>query len=102
MADLHTASGNMESDKLNSANAIAIIGMASHFPGANSLEQFWQNLVDGVESITFFDKQDSAEMYIDPGVLDHPDYVRAEPLLEGIDLFDASFFKVNPVIPERV
>ncbi|NEZ55583.1 type I polyketide synthase [Adonisia turfae] len=87
---------NIEPDNLNTANAIAIIGMAGHFPGANSLEQFWQNLVDGVESITFFDKQDSAEMHIDPGVLEHPDYVGAEPLLEGLDQFDASFFSFNP------
>ena len=87
---------NIEPDNFNTANAIAIIGMAGHFPGANSLEQFWQNLVDGVESITFFDKQDSAEMHIDPGVLEHPDYVGAEPLLEGLDQFDASFFSFNP------
>ena len=87
---------NIESDNLIPLNAIAIIGMAGHFPGAKNLEQFWQNLVNGVESITFFDKQDSAELKIDPGVLDHPNYVRAEPLLEDIDLFDASFFNFNP------
>ena len=33
---------------------IAVIGMAGRFPGAKNLEQFWQNLCDGVESIKFF------------------------------------------------
>lgn len=31
---------------------IAIIGMAGQFPGASDLQQFWQNLQDGVESAT--------------------------------------------------
>ena len=30
---------------------IAIIGMACRVPGAEDLDEFWQNLVDGVESI---------------------------------------------------
>jgi phthiocerol/phenolphthiocerol synthesis type-I polyketide synthase E len=29
---------------------IAIIGMAGRFPGADSVEEYWQNLVDGVDS----------------------------------------------------
>jgi len=33
---------------------IAIIGMAGRFPGAGTIEQYWQNLRDGVESLTFF------------------------------------------------
>lgn len=33
---------------------IAIIGMSGRFPGAKDLEDFWQNLRDGVESISFF------------------------------------------------
>ncbi|NEQ96385.1 MAG: SDR family NAD(P)-dependent oxidoreductase [Cyanothece sp. SIO2G6] len=90
------ADPNIELDNFNIDSAIAIIGMAGHFPGANNLEQFWQNLVDGVESITFFDKRDSSELNINPDILDHPDYVGAESLLEGVDLFDASFFNFNP------
>ncbi len=30
---------------------IAIVGMAGRFPGAASVDQFWANLRDGVESI---------------------------------------------------
>jgi acyl transferase domain-containing protein len=33
---------------------IAIIGMSCRFPGAASAEEYWKNLCDGVESITFF------------------------------------------------
>ena len=34
------------------ANAIAVIGMAGSFPGANSVSAFWDNLRRGEESIT--------------------------------------------------
>ena len=33
---------------------IAIVGMSCRFPGACSLEEFWNNLAAGVESITRF------------------------------------------------
>ncbi len=32
---------------------IAIIGIAGRFPKARNIDQFWQNLRDGVESISF-------------------------------------------------
>ncbi|VEP17551.1 Beta-ketoacyl synthase [Hyella patelloides LEGE 07179] len=83
---------NTESENFND---IAIIGMAGRFPGANNLEQFWQNLVDGVESITFFAEEESAESKIDPNSLNNPNYVKAEPILEDIELFDASFFNYS-------
>ena len=33
---------------------VAVIGMAGRFPGAPTVERFWENLRDGVESIRFF------------------------------------------------
>jgi acyl transferase domain-containing protein len=35
----------------NALEGVAIIGMTGRFPGARNLDQFWQNLHDGVESI---------------------------------------------------
>ena len=32
----------------------AVIGMAGRFPGANDLDEYWDNLKNGVESIYFF------------------------------------------------
>jgi len=31
---------------------VAIIGMSGRFPGAQNIEQFWHNLINGVESIS--------------------------------------------------
>lgn len=72
---------------------IAIIGMACRFPGANNPQAFWQNLCNGVESITFFT---DAELEVcDPALLNHPHYVKAGPILPDVDLFDAAFFGIN-------
>ncbi|MDY7005043.1 MAG: SDR family oxidoreductase [Cyanobacteriota bacterium] len=69
---------------------IAIIGMSCRFPGANNTDAFWNNLRDGVESISFFsDREIELE---DPNWIEHPNYVKASPILPDIDLFDAQFF----------
>src|SRR4029450_6683333 len=75
---------------------IAVIGMAGRFPGAKNLEQFWQNLCDGVESINFFTDEDLLARGADPQLLDDPNYVKAEAVLDDIEMFDASFFGYTP------
>ncbi|PZU94480.1 MAG: beta-ketoacyl synthase [Pseudanabaena sp.] len=72
---------------------IAIIGMSGKFPKAKNIDQFWQNLRDGVESISFFNEQDL--IAVDPNLLANPDYVRAFGALADIEWFDANFFGFN-------
>ncbi len=36
---------------------IAVIGMACRFPGAKNIEEFWENMKTGTESITFSQKK---------------------------------------------
>jgi amino acid adenylation domain-containing protein len=78
-----------------SSSAIAIIGMTGRFPGAESVEEFWKNLSDGVESITFFDRSElePSEQAI---AEQNEGYVAARPLLKNADMFDAEFFGVYP------
>ncbi len=76
---------------------IAIIGMAGRFPGAESIEQFWANLVAGKESISFFSDAELAESGLDPAALRRGGhYVPARGVLEDADRFDAAFFGVHP------
>jgi acyl transferase domain-containing protein len=79
-----------------SLEAIAIVGMSGRFPGAKNLDEFWQNLRDGVESVSHFTPEEIIESGLDPSLLDNPNYVKAGAVLEDIDLFDASFFDFNP------
>ncbi|MCC5608944.1 acyltransferase domain-containing protein [Nostoc sp. CHAB 5834] len=78
------------------ADEIAIIGMAGRFPGANNVDIFWQNLRDGVESISFFTDEELISAGIKLTVINDPSYVKAGGLLEDIELFDANFFGFTP------
>ncbi|MEM9903528.1 MAG: SDR family NAD(P)-dependent oxidoreductase, partial [Cyanobacteria bacterium P01_D01_bin.44] len=69
--------------------------MAGRFPGAKSVNQFWQNLCNGVESISFFTDEELAATGIDAALLNDSSYVKAGPVLADIDLFDAQFFSFS-------
>lgn len=75
---------------------IAIIGMSGRFPGSNNVLQFWENLCDGKESITFLSEEELKESGTPEGHLQNPSYIRAASLLDNIDRFDADFFDISP------
>jgi acyl transferase domain-containing protein/acyl carrier protein len=75
---------------------IAIIGMAGRFPGARNTEEFWQNLRDGLETISFYSEEELLSAGIDPAFLKDAQYVRAGVRLPEIEMFDASFFGFTP------
>jgi phthiocerol/phenolphthiocerol synthesis type-I polyketide synthase E len=74
-------------------NGIAVIGLAGRFPGAPNLDVFWQNLKTGVESVTHFSDD---ELDASPALRATPGYVRARAIIDGVDLFDADFFGLQP------
>ena len=74
---------------------IAIIAMSCRFPGADNPEQFWANLRDGVESVSWFDDEEVLAAGVDSELLKHPNYIKAGAVLEEIDKFDAFLFDIN-------
>ena len=70
--------------------------MAARFPGADSVEAFWQNLCEGKESISRFSDEQLLASGVDAALLSHPDYVKAGGVLSEIEQFDASFFGFSP------
>ncbi len=77
-------------------DGIAIIGMAGRFPKAPNVQQFWENLRQGMEGTSFFSDQELEEAGISPDLLRHPNYVKARGVLDDADLFDAGFFGYSP------
>lgn len=75
---------------------IALIGMDCRFPGARNIQEFWHNLVDGVESISRFDDEELRAAGISEKDLRDPNYVRAAPVITDIDMFDPAFFGISP------
>jgi len=70
--------------------SVAIVGLAGRFPGAQNVDEFWENLVEGRETLSFFSDEE-----LDPGAPDElaargePDYVRARGILDNVEMFDA-------------
>ena len=77
-------------------NAIAVIGMACKFPGADSVSEFWENLRDGKESIVTLSEDDLLAEGVSEKALANHAYVRRAGLMKGIDEFDAEFFGFTP------
>ena len=76
---------------------IAIIGIAGRFPGAKNIDEFWQNLRNGVESISFFSDEELVASNIDSETLSDPNYVKAGGVIEDAEFFDAQFFGFTPM-----
>ncbi|MHB8595767.1 MAG: beta-ketoacyl synthase N-terminal-like domain-containing protein [Ktedonobacteraceae bacterium] len=85
-----------DQEKFDQNNEIAIIGMAGRFPGARNIEEFWRNLCNGVESISFFSDQELELPTAHRSLVNDASYVKAGAVLEGIEYFDAPFFGYNP------
>ena len=75
---------------------IAVVGMAGRFPGARNTSEFWRNLRDGIESVTFFSNEALLAAGESAEVLGDPAYVKAQPVLADMDRFDADFFGFSP------
>ncbi|MFN6479148.1 type I polyketide synthase [Nostoc sp. DedQUE07] len=85
-----------EFNNFDDNDEIAIIGINGRFPGAKNVETFWNNLRDGVESISHFTNEELLAAGIDPALLNDPNYVKASSIIEDIELFDAAFFGFTP------
>jgi polyketide synthase PksJ len=76
---------------------IAVIGLAGRFPGAATIDRFWENLKNGTESVTFFPEEELRDARVPEGMINHPDFVNAKGVVEDIELFDAAFFDYTPL-----
>jgi phthiocerol/phenolphthiocerol synthesis type-I polyketide synthase E len=77
-------------------NAIAIIGMACRFPGAKNVDEYWQNLLSGTESVRHFSDEELLEAGISRTSVEDPRYVKAMPSIDHLEEFDAKFFGMTP------
>ncbi len=81
-----------------STEAIAIIGTACRFPGANNPEAFWQLLQNGVNAVREIPSERwDVDAYYDrnpevPGKM----YTRHGYFIDGVDQFDPGFFGISP------
>ncbi|WP_328912387.1 MULTISPECIES: type I polyketide synthase [unclassified Streptomyces] len=76
--------------------AVAVIGMAARFPGADDVDAFWENLTAGRDAIRPITDEEFLAAGGDPEDLDDPTLIRMASVVGGIDRFDADFFGMSP------
>ncbi len=75
---------------------IAVVGMAGRFAGARTIDEYWNNLRNGVESLSTFTEAELAASGVNPAELADPNYVRVGAVLPDMEDFDAKFFGFSP------
>ncbi|WP_166706504.1 MULTISPECIES: SDR family NAD(P)-dependent oxidoreductase [Bacillus amyloliquefaciens group] len=77
---------------------VAIVGMSGSFPQADDLDQFWDNLLNGVDCITEIplNRWDWRELYGNPKSAEGKTNVKWGGFMNRIDLFDPLFFGISP------
>jgi acyl transferase domain-containing protein/acyl carrier protein len=71
---------------------VAIVGVACRFPGAADYREYWHNLANGVESITFLTDDELRTQGVEEWEIDSPDYVKVARVVDDMECFDARFF----------
>lgn len=75
---------------------IAVVGLACRLPGAPDVPTYWRNLVDGVESVTFYTREQQEELGVPDYLLDDPTFVPAASIAADYGSLDAAFFGMSP------
>lgn len=79
------------------SDGIAVIGMAGRFPGADDLETFWQNLVDGVDAVSEVPANRWDWRAYEPSYPGEPGGIRSRwgGFLSDVECFDNEFFRMS-------
>ncbi len=75
--------------------SVAIIGMSGRLPGARNPTEYWENLINGVESVELIPDEELLKAGRTRKALQHPLFVRREGYIQDHDMFDAHFFEIN-------
>ncbi len=75
---------------------IAVVGMAGQFPGANSTDELWANLLAQKDGLHTFSPEELAELGIPQSVIAKPGFVPRGSIIDGYDTFDARRFAMSP------
>jgi amino acid adenylation domain-containing protein len=73
-------------------NDIAVIGMSGRFPGADNVKEYWDNLIQGKETLSHFIDEELKESGIPEQLYQKKNYVRVKGILNHYQYFDNNLF----------
>ncbi|UNY98306.1 acyltransferase domain-containing protein [Zhouia spongiae] len=71
---------------------VAVIGLSGRFPGSNDIQGFWHNLIEGKESIKFYNEEELKSRGLNSKEINHKKFIPAHGAMFEPDTFDANFF----------
>ncbi|SJN59045.1 Phthiocerol synthesis polyketide synthase type I PpsE [Vibrio ruber DSM 16370] len=77
-------------------HSIAVIGIGCRFPGADSPQQFWDNMAAGLSGMGELSEDYLQNKGVTKAERFDENYVRTSGVLNGVEFFDAQFFKMPP------
>jgi len=83
-------------DNQNTLNHIAIVGMSCRFPGADSVEAFWHNIVNGQCAAASISDDELRSAGVPEHFINDDDFVKMAYAVSDIEHFDAAFFQYTP------
>ncbi|MCO1604483.1 SDR family NAD(P)-dependent oxidoreductase [Desulfosporosinus nitroreducens] len=77
---------------------IAVIGVSGRYPKANNIQEFWENLRDGIDCITEIPEErwDHKQYFDENKNKFGKTYSKWGGFLEGVSQFDPLFFNISP------
>lgn len=83
--------------KYGGDGAIAIIGLAGRFPGASTIDELWELLCEGKETISTF-SSDELDESVSEELRNDPNYVMARGIIDAAEQFDPGIFGLSPTV----
>ncbi|MCP4135876.1 MAG: SDR family NAD(P)-dependent oxidoreductase [bacterium] len=104
-AHQHDTSANPPHEDIQTPNKhmdIAVIGMSCRYPGAENTREYWQNLRNGVDSVSLIPEERwDINRYFDPDPKKpNKSYSKWGGFIENADCFDPRFFNISPADAE--
>lgn len=77
------------------SRAVAIVGMAGRFPGADDVDELWNLVREGKEGLSDLTDEQLRAAGVDQTMTAHPEYVKRAGVLNDVAGFDAEFFGIG-------
>jgi iturin family lipopeptide synthetase A len=87
---------SIDNSENNDSCSVAVIGMAGRFPDANSVDEFWHNLRNGIENVRTLRDHELVAAGVPASEFQNENYVKRGTVVPGFDCFDAEFFGFTP------
>jgi|GEM_PF-5749703 len=75
---------------------IAILGYSGVFPNSDTIEEYWENILQGKDCISHLTKSECRQYGVSEDRLNDKRYIASGGIIKDIDKFDAAFWGISP------